>query len=79
MIIEKITKIIEEQFNISGDEIDYDTSFRDDLDADSLDLVELVMTLEDEFELEIDDEGVETIATVGDAEEYIKANLGEDN
>ena len=49
------------------DSVDLDTSFRDDLNADSLDLVELVMGLEDEFGLEVEDEDVEAIKTVGDA------------
>ena len=49
-----------------------ETSFREDLNADSLDLVELIMALEDEFELEVDDDVVEEIDTVGDAVDYIK-------
>ena len=48
-----------------------ETSFKDDFSADSLDLVELIMALEDEFELEVDDEGVENINTVADAVNYI--------
>lgn len=71
MILEKIKEIVAVQFNIDEDEIDLDTSFRDTLNADSLDLVELVMALEDEFDLEVEDEGVEEIKTVGDAVEYI--------
>lgn len=78
MISEKVMKLIIEQFNIEEDSVDLDTSFRDDLNADSLDLVELVMGLEDEFGLEIEDEDVEAIKTVGDAIEYIKEALGED-
>lgn len=71
MILEKIKEIVAIQFNVDEDEIDLDTSFRDTLNADSLDLVELVMALEDEFDLEVEDEGVEEIKTVGDAVEYI--------
>lgn len=72
MIYEKIRGIISEQFHIDEDEITTDTSFREDLNADSLDLVELIMALEDEFELEVDDDDVEKINTVGDAVDYIK-------
>ncbi|MBC8590479.1 acyl carrier protein [Wansuia hejianensis] len=77
MILEKVTKIISEQFNINEDEITLETSFDDDLNADSLDLVELVMGLEDEFGMEVEDEDVELIKTVGDAVEYIKKALEE--
>lgn len=75
MILEKAKKIIAEQFNVEEDTISLETSFRDDLNADSLDLVELVMALEDEFGLEIDDENVENIETLGDAIDYIKNEL----
>lgn len=78
MILNKIKEIISEQFNIDEEDIDLDTSFRDDLNADSLDLVELVMGLEDEFDLEIGDDEVESIKTIGDALEFIKNSLGED-
>ncbi|HEY8361584.1 MAG TPA: acyl carrier protein [Tissierellaceae bacterium] len=78
MIFEKVREIIATQFNIDEEEITLDTSFRDTLNADSLDLVELVMALEDEFGLEIDDEDLENIRTVGDAVDYIKDALGED-
>ena len=75
MLTEKIIKLVAEQFNVNASEITIDTSFKDDLNADSLDLVELVMALEDEFGLEVDDEEVENIKTVGDAKEYIKSHL----
>jgi len=78
MVFEKVREIIATQFNIDEDEITMDTSFRDTLNADSLDLVELVMALEDEFGLEIEDEDMEGIKTVGDAIEYINKALGED-
>ncbi|NLW39793.1 MAG: acyl carrier protein [Tissierellia bacterium] len=71
MIYEKIKEIISQQFHIDEDEITMETSFRNDLNADSLDLVELIMALEDEFEIEVEDEVVEEIITVGDAVEYI--------
>ena len=71
MVYEKIISIISEQFNIPEVEISMETSFRKDLDADSIDLVELIMSLEDEFDLEVEDEDVEDINTVEDAVEYI--------
>lgn len=76
MIYEKIVGMISEQFHIDEDDISMETSFREDLNADSLDLVELIMALEDEFELEVDDDVVEQIATVEDAVDYIKKIVG---
>ncbi len=78
MISEKIISLISEQFNVDEENVNLETSFRDDLNADSLDLVELVMALEDEYGLEIEDEEVDSIKTVGDAANYIKNVLGED-
>ncbi|WP_425519750.1 acyl carrier protein [Tissierella simiarum] len=78
MILEKIKGIISGQFDIDEEDITLDTSFKDDLSADSLDLVELIMALEDEFDLEVEDDEVESIKTVGDAVDYIKNILGED-
>ena len=72
MEFERIKEIISEQLGVAADSITMDTSFTDDLGADSLDLVELVMALEQEFDLEIDDDEVEKIKTVGDAVRYIK-------
>lgn len=72
MELEQIKKILSEQFSISEDEIAMDTSFTEDIGADSLDLVELIMALEQEFDVEIDDDEVEGIKTVGDAVRYIK-------
>lgn len=71
----KVKKIVAEQMNVSEDEIKRETSFVNDLNADSLDTVELVMELEDEFELSIPDEEAEKIQTVGQAIDYIKAHL----
>lgn len=76
MVYEKVKMIISEQFNIDEEEITMETSFKDDLNADSLDLVELIMALEDEFELQVDDDEVERIQTVGDAVKYISEQLG---
>ncbi len=78
MILCKVKEIISEQFNVEEDSIHLDTSFRDDLNADSLDLVELIMGLEDEFDLQIEDDEVDSIKTIGDAVEFIKNELGED-
>ena len=75
MITKKIIDIITTQFNVPEKDITMETSFRDDLNADSLDLVELVMALEDEFGLEVDDDVVEMIKTVGDAKQYIKGKV----
>ncbi len=72
---EKVKIIVSEQFNMDIEEIGLDLDFQDDLDADSLDLVELIMAFEDEFDLEIDDEDVYNIKTVSDAIEEIKKNL----
>ena len=74
MTREKIIKIISEQFNVEEENLNEETSFRDELDADSLDLVELIMALEDEFELEIEDDEIDSIQTIGDALDFIKRN-----
>lgn len=72
-MLEKITEIIVEQLNITGVEITEDTSLKDDLGADSLDLFEMVMAFEEAFGTEIPTEDLEKIATVGDVVEYLKA------
>lgn len=77
MIFEKVRHIVSQQFHVAEEEIELDTVFTEDLDADSLDLVELVMELEDEFETEVDDSEIEDIETVEDAVNYIKNNIGE--
>lgn len=74
MIFEKVKKIIVEQLGVEEDEIAMEASFIDDLGADSLDIVELIMALEEEFDLEIPDNEAEKITTVSDAVEYIKNN-----
>ena len=73
-IEDRVKKIISDQLGNSLDEIQIDSSFVDDLGADSLDTVELVMALEEEFDLEIADEDAEKISTVNDAVEYINSN-----
>ncbi len=72
-MLEKITKIVVEQLGVDESEVKPEASFIDDLGADSLDIVELIMALEDEFEIEIPDSVAEKITTVGDAMEYIKS------
>ncbi|GAG38994.1 unnamed protein product [marine sediment metagenome] len=71
----KVKKIVAEQMGVSEDEITGETSFVNDLNADSLDTVELVMEFEDEFEMSIPDEEAEKIQTVGMAVDYIKVQL----
>ncbi|WP_097025527.1 acyl carrier protein [Clostridium peptidivorans] len=77
MIFKKVKNIISEQLGIDAEEITMESSFVDDLGADSLDIVELIMALETEFDLEIPDEEAESINTVGDIVEYIKAHTEE--
>lgn len=73
-MLDKIKKIVVEQLGVEEEEITLESSFIDDLGADSLDIVELIMALEEEFDLEIPDKEAEKISTVGDAVEYIKAH-----
>ena len=74
MVFEKVKDIIIEQLGVDEEEIKMEASFIDDLGADSLDIVELIMAIEEEFDLEIPDKDAEKITTVGDAVEYIKAH-----
>jgi len=76
-IDEKVKDIIAEQLGVKKDEIKQDSSFIDDLGADSLDTVELVMALEEEFGVEIPDEDTEKMTNVGEAVKYIEGKLGE--
>ena len=71
-IIEKVKSIIVEQLGVEEEDVKMESSFVDDLGADSLDIVELVMALEEEFDLEIPDEDAEKIRTVGEAVKYIQ-------
>ena len=77
-MLEKMREIIAEQLNCDGETIGLDTSFKDDLGADSLDLFELVMALEEEYGLEIPAEELADVETVGDVIEYLKSKGGED-
>ncbi len=70
----KVKEIIVEQLGVDAEKVTMDASFVDDLGADSLDTVELIMALEEEFGIEIPDDAAEKIATVGDAVEYLKKN-----
>lgn len=73
-ILDKVKEIIIEQLGVSEDAVSNEASFIDDLGADSLDIVELIMALEEEFDIEIPDSDAEKIVTVGDVVEYIKDN-----
>ncbi|MDH3211689.1 MAG: acyl carrier protein [Myxococcales bacterium] len=72
---ERITDLIVEQLGVSRDEIAPEAAFIDDLGADSLDIVELVMSMEETFDVEISDEDAEKIQTIGDAVSYLKERL----
>lgn len=72
MVFEKVAEILAEQLDVNADEITLATELVDDLGADSLDLVDLVMTLEDEFDLEISDDDIESVRTVGDIVKYLE-------
>ena len=77
MEFEKLKKIIVDVLNVDENEITMDTTFIDDLGADSLDVFQIIMGLEEEFDLEIPNEQAEKIVTVGDAVEQIKAAMNE--
>jgi acyl carrier protein len=74
-IEEKVIQVVSEQMSVDKSEISRNTSFVNDLNADSLDTVELVMELEDEFDLTIPDEEAEKLKTVGEAIDYIQKHL----
>lgn len=76
-IEEKVKEIIVDQLGVEAEQVKPEASFIDDLGADSLDTVELVMAFEEEFDLEIPDEDAEKIKTVGDAITYIKSKASE--
>ena len=75
-IFNKIKDMIADNFDVDKDKITENTNFMDDLDADSIDLVEFILQLEDEFGAEIPDDEAEKIKTIGDADSYIKSHQG---
>ena len=75
MIFEKLSELISEQFGVEPDTITMETTFEDDLGADSLDVVDMLMSLEDEFDVEIPDEEIERIRTEGELVTYIEENM----
>ncbi len=75
MVFEKVKAILSEQFDVEEDSITLESSIADDLGADSLDIVDLLMSIEDEFEIEVPDEEVENIKTVGELVKYIEDNV----
>ena len=74
-ILEKVKAIIVEQLGVADTAVTMEASFIDDLGADSLDIVELVMAIEEEFDIEIPDSDAEKVVTVGDVVDYIKENV----
>ena len=74
MVFEKIREILVDQLDLEPDEIKMESALLEDLGASSLDVVDLVMSIEDEFELEVTDEALENMKTVGDAVRYIEEN-----
>lgn len=75
MVFEKVKKMLADQLDADEAELTMETNIAKDLDADSLDVVELLMTIEDEFSIEIPDEEIENIKTIGDLTEYIQSNM----
>lgn len=75
MILEKVKVILAEQFDIDEADINTETDLQHDLGADSLDVVDLLMSIEDEFEIEVPDEEIENIRTVGELVSYLEANI----
>ena len=75
MVLEKVAAILSAQVEVDADKITMDTDFVEDLNADSLDVVDMLMSLEDEFDVEIPDEEIENIHTVGDLVSYIEEHM----
>ncbi|MDR2461503.1 MAG: acyl carrier protein [Deltaproteobacteria bacterium] len=75
-ILERIKKVVTDQLTVDASEILLESSFQDDLGADSLDLVELIMGMEEEFEIKIDDETAQNLKTVKDALDFIVQKTG---
>ena len=75
MVLEKVKMILSSQYDVEEDSITPETNIADDLGADSLDVVDMLMSLEDEFDVEIPDEEIERIRTVGELVAYIEENM----
>ena len=75
MVLEKVKMILSSQFDVEEDSITPETNIADDLGADSLDVVDMLMSLEDEFDVEIPDEEIERIRTVGELVAYVEENM----
>lgn len=74
MVLEKVKAILAEQFDVEEDKVTADTDLQEELGADSLDVVDLLMSIEDEFGVEVPDDEIENIKTVGSLVSYIEAN-----
>lgn len=75
-VLERVTKVVVDRLGVDETEVKLEASFKEDLGADSLDVVELVMELEEEFDMQIDDEDAEKISTVGSAVTFIESKVG---
>ncbi|HHW46298.1 MAG TPA: acyl carrier protein [Clostridiales bacterium] len=75
MVFEKIKVILSQQLDVEEDQITMETNIEEDLGADSLDMVDLLMSIEDEFDIEVPDEDIENIKTVGDIVQYIESRV----
>lgn len=73
-VLERVTTIVVDRLGVDAEKVTLEASFKEDLNADSLDVVELIMELEDEFNLEISDEDAEKISTVGEVVNYIQSH-----
>jgi len=75
-VFERVSKVVVDRLGVDESEVKLEASFKDDLGADSLDVVELVMELEEEFDMQIEDEDAEKISTVGSAVTFIESKIG---
>ena len=75
MVLDKVKQLVVDQIGVSADELDVDTNLMNDLEADSLDAVEIIMAMESEFNIEIPDEDAEKFLTIGDMVEYLERTI----